>query len=103
MKVLAEMTDQFDVVLDLASSTLADGSSVESMRLARGIQAFEAYTNKLLAVVEAARECDEYLSAEAHWPLNQIGARSPLHHKLGLALSALNREEGMRVEKGNGK
>jgi len=50
---LAERTDEFDVVLDLASSTLSDGSTVEAMRLARGLMAMETYMDKMANRIEA--------------------------------------------------
>lgn len=59
---IAEKTDQFDVVLDLASSTLSDGSTVEAMRLARGVQAMEAYLNKQCARIVELEEVMQQIS-----------------------------------------
>ena len=61
---LAERTDEFDVVLDLASSTLSDGSTVEAMRLARGLMAMETYMDKMANRIEALEARVKELSAE---------------------------------------
>lgn len=72
---LAERTDQFDVVLDLASTTLADGDTVCAMRLARGVMALSDYADGLVRrltdlerVLDAARlqmnQCDAFGQAQ---------------------------------------
>ncbi len=53
---LGELTDEFDVILDLASSTLSDGSTVEAMRLARGVQAMESYIERQAARIKRLEE-----------------------------------------------
>jgi hypothetical protein len=62
--VLGEKTDRFDVLMDLAESTLMEGkTTVEANRLARGVMALAAYIDeqlllvrKLEAVVEEGRK-----------------------------------------------
>jgi hypothetical protein len=70
---IAAHTDEFDVVLDLASSTIADGDTVCAMRLARGILALEAYANVRLAKLEKVAEAARSLKTTSFMRLEQGG------------------------------